>query len=451
VPNGAETRRNNGAVTNWDGDGARRFHARTNHSWESVRRGGRALDWRDKPHPYKEYPHLEPRPLPPELERLLRLGAGVVRTRHSYDFRSYSSAGALYPVEIYVAAAAGLFSFHARDVALVQLRSEDVRRALAEAAVAPELARAGAVLVLTGILWRTAWKYEARGYRHLWWDAGTMLANLLALEPAARVYTGFVDDRVNRLVGADGEREAALAVVGVGSGEDAASPGTLDPLEHEAAPVSARERAYRDAYELHAASALQSPDAVRRYRAASAAGHAPAPLPIDDLERVLCRRGSTRDFSQRPVARAELAALLDYALATIPTDIQPETRIDVVAHAVDGVESGIYRYPTRDTFELVRADNLRRLVGYLVLEQELGERAAAVLFVLADLDRLLAAFGNRGYRAAQLEGGIRLGRIYLAATARGWGATGTTFYDEDVSRTLETDAAPVTAAAVGRR
>ncbi|HEV8251231.1 MAG TPA: nitroreductase family protein [Gaiellaceae bacterium] len=438
-------------MTNWDGDVARRFHARTNHSWESVRRGGRALDWRDKPHPYKEHPQLEPKPLPPELDRLLRLGAGVVRTRHGYDFRSYSSAGALYPVEIYAATAAGLFSFHARDCALVQLRSEDVRRALAEAAVAPELARAGAVLVLTGILWRTAWKYEARGYRHLWWDAGTMLANLFALEPAARVYTGFVDDRVNRLVGADGEREAALAVVGVGSGEDAASPGTLDPLEHEAAPLSAGERAYPDAYELHAASALQSEDDVRRYRAASAAASAPAPLRIDDLERVLRRRGSTRDFSQRPVARVELAALLDYALAAIPADVQPQTRIDVVAHAVDGLEPGIYRYPSRDTFELVRAGNLRQRVGYLVLEQELGERAAAVLFVLADLDRVLTAFGNRGYRAAQLEGGIRLGRIYLAATARAWGATGTTFYDEDISRALQTGAAPMTAAAVGHR
>jgi hypothetical protein len=168
------------------------FHACTNHSWESVRRGGRALDWRDKPHPYREYPRLEPKPLPPELDRLLRPGAGVVRTRHGYDFRSYSSAGALYPVEIYAATAAGLFSFHARDFAFVRLRSEDVRRALAEAAVAPELARAGAVLVLTGILWRTAWKYEARGYRHLSWDAGTMLANLLALEPATRVYTVWV-------------------------------------------------------------------------------------------------------------------------------------------------------------------------------------------------------------------------------------------------------------------
>ncbi len=438
-------------MTNWDNDAARRFHARTNHTPASVRRGARGLDWSNKPHPYKEHPHLELEPLPPAYERLLRLGAGVVRRRGGYDFRTYSSAGALYPVELYVATKRGLYSFHARELALAPLRQEDIRRPLAEAAAAPELARAGAVLVLTGILWRTAWKYEARGYRHLWWDAGTLLANLLALEPTARAYTGFVDDEVNQLIGADGRREAALALLAVGSGDEAVSPGELADIEDEATPLSARQRSYPAAYDVHAASSLRDADEVHRYRGGSAAGSPlPAP-PIDDLERVFRSRGSTRDFSSAPIARDELAALLDYALAAIPMDVQPEAHIDLVAHAVRGLDGGIYRYRSHDTFELVRAGELRRLAGHLVLGQELGERAAALIFVLADLDRVLGDLGNRGYRAAQLEAGIRLGRIYLGSTARGWGATGSTFYDEDVSRELATDAAPMIAAAVGRR
>jgi len=36
-------------------------------------------------------------------------------------------------------------------------------------------------LVLTGIPFRTGWKYGERGWRHLWWDAGTLLSNLLAV------------------------------------------------------------------------------------------------------------------------------------------------------------------------------------------------------------------------------------------------------------------------------
>jgi SagB-type dehydrogenase family enzyme len=192
-------------VSNWDTEAARHYHEATKHSYESVRRRARALDWASKPSPYKEYPGVPLEPLPPRLDRLLRLGAGVVRRRRGYEFRTYSSAGALYPIEVYVATADGLFHFDPRELALRRLRDEDVRG---------ELGGGETVIALTGILWRTAWKYDARGYRHLFWDAGTMLANLLELAPGeARVLTGFVDDDVNRVLGVDGIDEAALALL----------------------------------------------------------------------------------------------------------------------------------------------------------------------------------------------------------------------------------------------
>ena len=45
---------------------------------------------------------------------------------------------------------------------------------------------------------------------------------------------------------------------------------------------------------------------------------------------------------------------------------------------------------------------------------------------------VLGRFGNRGYRAAQLAGGIAAGRMYIAAYAQGFGATGLTFFDDEV-------------------
>ena len=92
---------------------------------------------------------------------------------------------------------------------LRRLRAEDPRAALAKAAAAPELLRAGFVLIVTGILWRTAWKYGARGWRHIFWDAGAMLANLLALAADRRpqVLTGFSDPEVAEIVGVDPPRE----------------------------------------------------------------------------------------------------------------------------------------------------------------------------------------------------------------------------------------------------
>ena len=53
--------------------------------------------------------------------------------------------------------------------------------------------------------------------------------------------------------------------------------------------------------------------------------------------------------------------------------------------------------------------------------------------MLADLEPIFARYGNRGYRAAQLDGAIIGGRLYLAAYALGLGATGLTFFDDDVT------------------
>jgi SagB-type dehydrogenase family enzyme len=375
------------------GEDARRYHERTKHTPASVRAGARMLDWANRPYPFKEYEGLEAQPLDVEsaLGRLLRWGAGVVRSRtyggvDTYYFRTYSSAGALYPVEVYVAKEDGLFHFHPRELVLRRLREGSFETSL----------------ILTGILSRTAWKYDARGYRHLWWDAGTMLANFLALAEAngveARVQVRFDDEgAVNELLGVDGEEERALAQL---------------PLED-----------------------------VERVGEAG-----------KELERVLRRRGSVREFALEPISRSELAAILGEALAPIPADMPPYAETYLVVNAVEGVEPGAYRFEAPDSFELLRAGSFRREAGFLVLEQELGARAAATIFFLADLDPVLSEHGERGYRWAQLEGGIRTGRVYIGAFSRGLAATGSTFYDDEVTRFFGLDPAvqPMLAVAVGR-
>jgi len=172
-----------------------------------------------KPSVFKDYGDAERVPLETSnAGPLLQDGAGIVRTQERRDYgggtihwRAYSSAGALFPVEAYVATAAGLYSFDALSRALVRV-GEDAR---------PRLGiDAQEVVVLTGIHERTGWKYLERGYRHIWWDAGTMLANLLALAAAEdlepRLYTAFVDAEVNAALGVDGEREYALALLALG-------------------------------------------------------------------------------------------------------------------------------------------------------------------------------------------------------------------------------------------
>ena len=66
-------------------------------------------------------------------------------------------------------------------------------------------------LVVTGVPWRTGWRYRERGFRHVYWDAGTMLSQLLAAADSAgltaQLHTRFPDAAVTALVGADGVHE----------------------------------------------------------------------------------------------------------------------------------------------------------------------------------------------------------------------------------------------------
>lgn len=502
-------------MASWNPAEARRYHERTKHSFESVRRSGHYLDWKNRPNPFKQYLDVEPLPLPgdppqpdvaalhaiaadattaarsvalPDLARLLRWGAGVARTRkvpggETYHFRTYPSAGALYPIEVYLASpelpglAAGLYHFHPRELAVRLLRAGDFRDTLAAAADAPELSEAAAVLLLTGILWRSAWKYQARAYRHLYWDAGAMFANLIALAASAglrpRLLTAFVDAEVNYLLGIDGDREAALALLSIGQLEPTPSREEIEQLGHEAAPLSPQELSHREASALHSASSFTSIEEVRQYRAGGDSGSADvgvavstpsaerleavelgtvgAALSREPLETVIRRRGSARDFMLDPIPASELAALLARAAAPIPSDVPPLTEIYVIAHALESIEPGAYRFMPPDHFELLRRGDFRARAGYLCLEQPLGAKAAATLFLLADLEEVLTTFGDRGYRAAQLEAGIRAGRLYLAAYAQGLGATGLTFYDDDVTEFFApgTARSPMLCVAVG--
>ena len=80
--------------------------------------------------------------------------------------------------------------------------------------------------------------------------------------------------------------------------------------------------------------------------------------------------------------------------------------------------------------------------------------AAANVYLMADVAAIVDRLGSRGYRLAQLEGGIALGRLYLATYAhRTLGGRGFTFFDDRVTEHLSPRAAnqtPMTLFAFGK-
>jgi SagB-type dehydrogenase family enzyme len=404
-----------------------------------------------RPHPFKDYGAAPRLPLETSVAGpVLDAGAGVVRSR-SYPggrihFRGYSSAGALYPVEAYVAAPEGLYSFDALGHALVPLRPGDPRPALAEAAAAPELAGAGAVIALTGIHARTGWKYIERGYRHVWWDAGTMLANLLAVAAAddldPRLHVAFVDGAVNEALRVDGREEAALALLALGGGSEPRDPPPTVELSPQRGPR------YPLAERLHQASALADAAAVRAWRSEPAGEE--RRLPRDELVDAIRRRGSVREYSPAPLPHDALAELLDWSESPIPADAPPVVRQVVTVAAVEGLAPGIYDAQLRLVHGVDEAE-LRRRAGYAAMAQDHPRLAAANVFQLAGVEAVVDRLGERGYRWAQLEAGIRAGRLQVGAFARRWGAAASTFFDDEVSKLLETDESPLLMVSLGRR
>jgi SagB-type dehydrogenase family enzyme len=514
-------------MQNGRGSKALEFHEATKYSKISVGSSGHYLDWENKPKPFKLYTGVPVQDLPTELLRpalnalvsisggvpkeristrmdidtlaeLLFFSAGITREfkvqgRGTFYMRAAPATGALYPVELYVVCRelegleAGVYHFCPGDFSLSRLRSGDWTPVLSSyAGSRTDISAAPASVVLTSIAWRNSWKYQARSYRHWFWDGGVIAANLLATANSAglrsSVVLGFEDEAVNGLLGLSARQEAAIAICPVGVSTDAAtrsaSGRSLDkelppPIDPDFIRLSQSKVDYPQVWEAHEASYLRDFSEVRSWTKTReekpSSPTAPSfdrsypldpsmPRPDDgpDLAQVILRRGSTRMFSPEPITYEQLSNVLYHSTRGAPLDLTvPGTLLEVylISNAVKDLPNGSYRFDRpSSSLEQLRAGEFREMGGYLCLEQPLFAGASVVLFLMTDLAKVLYRFGDRGYRGAQFEAGVVAGRIYLASYAQRMGASGTTFYDDAVTEFFSPRAAemsPMMAVGIG--
>jgi SagB-type dehydrogenase family enzyme len=269
---------------------------------------------------------------------------------------------------------------------------------------------------------------------------------------------GFVEEDINRLIDIDGERELALSLLTIGRDTEIKGASVPERLNLETVPLSESEVDYPSIREMHRASSLQNADEVAQWRSGKLTRKEPQvtgtvvplripqpdTLPADAIEDVIMRRGSTRRFARKAIGFEHLSVILDRSTRGTEFDFTADQLNDIylIVNAVDGLEPGAYYYRREDhALELLKVGDFRERASYLTLEQELGGDASATVFFMADLDPILVGFGNRGYRMAQMESGIIGGKMYLAAYALRRGATGLTFYDDEVTEFFSPHAA----------
>ena len=414
------------------------------------------------------------------LARIFFLAAGITKCieagGQTHYFRAAACTGALYHIELYLICgdipsghgkdlSAGVYHLAVHEYAARCLRRGDYRAAIAKALgrrEAPE-----AAFVFTSTYWRNAWKYRSRAYRHCFWDSGTILANFLAAAASydveVRSSVGFKDNEVNGLLGVNPRDEASLVVVELGekypfqAGEVEIAPATFETVSLSANPID-----YPAIRKIHDASSLEREEEILEWRscAENFSNEKPHTFPgsgrdfkkngsqifplargehsSDSIDDVILRRGSARRFERLPIKFEDLSIILDSATRIFPADFLSKGRpalneLYLIVNAVEGLPAGAYFFDCRQgALVLLKEGNFRREAGELGLGQELAADASVNVYFLSDLEKILGAFGNRGYRAAQLEAGVMGGKVYLGAYAQGLAASGLTFYDDEV-------------------
>jgi SagB-type dehydrogenase family enzyme len=424
--------------------------------------------------------HVHP---PQDLKTLatwLYMAYGVTAERsfegHKYRLRTCPSGSALFPGEIYVAAFAvhgldpGLYSFNPHEFSLTKLREgpqtlAHIKRGRPDLAF---LKSVPAVLLVSTIYWRSAWKYRARGFRIALLDAGQLVANLIATANGLGITTmtrlKMNDALMRDLIGIphdprfdEFEAVQAMVVWGDSAAVPIEAPGPGGPPHQlsviERSPLGKDVVSYGSIVATHfdcVAPGVPLRDVRPPFTELSPMPevHESQTMPGHDdayegpsLRHVLLNRRSSRDFEQNSISRDHFLSINHSAFHTGTFDpLHPDgphlglIRPYWIIHSVVGIASGVWYYHAHtDRWVLLRRGTYRPQSQNLCIGQPRCGNAAALCLMTANLHQTMHGIGPDIYRLANLEAGIAGQRLALAAAAAGVGSCGIgTFYDDEI-------------------
>lgn len=158
------------------------------------------------------------------------------------------------------------------------------------------------------------------------------------------------------------------------------------------------------------------------------------------LEQLLAQRRTRRAYSGQPVSLAKVACLLWAAQGiTDPSGFRTAPsagaiyplEVYLVAGAVTGLESGIYRYqPKANGIERLAGGDRRAELAAAALQQEWLADAAITLVFVARYERTTWKYGRRGIQYVHLEVGHAAQNVQLMAVSLGLGSAVVGAFDD---------------------
>ncbi|MFW6020045.1 MAG: SagB/ThcOx family dehydrogenase [Bacteroidales bacterium] len=159
-----------------------------------------------------------------DISQLLWAAQGI--TEPGRGFRTAPSAGALYPLEVYVVVDRvkeldqGIYKYNVEKHHLKKLKSGEYNTKVAKAALGQSSIKQAAIqIIFSAVYDRTTQKYDDRGIRYVHMEAGHAAQNVLlqavSLDLGSVVTGAFSDESLEKLLNMP-ENETALYIIPVG-------------------------------------------------------------------------------------------------------------------------------------------------------------------------------------------------------------------------------------------
>ena len=394
------------------------------------------------------------------------LSTPEINVMQSYR-RFVPSGGGLYPNELYIYLKmenipAGIYHYDVAHHRLVLLREgcfdSYIARTLGNSC---DTSSCFGVMFVSTMFWKNFFKYHNFSYRLQGLDAGVLIGQLLEVAKrfhyTSSVHFQFLDRAINHLLGLSEQEESVYAVIPLSinpvtpqlnNENDATNKEVsatqlceeLPTIHHDHYVRSQKIVEYPMLIQMNEASMLESTRSFQKIKSETNKWRDGQAIVLPRIKRMsydLTAASKNRfspdmDFIFRKMSQEQLTTLLHEATTSFAyqndLDTKHEERTSRVSlyvclFGVEGIQNGAYHYDSdAHTLRQVNLGDHRFLLqSGLTFHNVNIFQIPLCLHVVGDKNHLKTELGYRGYRIQQMEAGILVQKLLLAASALGIG------------------------------
>lgn len=377
------------------------------------------------------------------------------------SFRRFvPSGGALYPNELYIYLKlddlpVGIYHYDVAHHRLMLLREGNfdsyISRAMGNRCTIPTCF---ATVIVTTMFWKNFFKYNNFSYRLQGLDAGVLIGQLLEVSKRfgfeTGVYFQFLDQAINHLLGIGEKEESTYAIIPLSveptswqtPTNESGSNFSASELCQEIPSIqrkhyirSQRVKEYPLINKVNRASMITSTESIHQYQLLETlieevkGVKLPFVNPLSyDLAEVCRHRFSPEmDYSLGKVSLSQLSTLLKETMDAFHyrNDLNHGTQVTlyICLYNIEDMPNGAYSYDSNQhELILIQPGDYRTQLQYAMTMDNVNlQHIPICVHIAGDSAVYKKSYSYRGYRIQQMETGMLVQRLLIAATALGMG------------------------------